>query len=714
MLSQKSVLARLLANENITVQQGNYETAYFDVKDRVLGLPLWKDMGKDVYDMLVGHEVAHALETPENFNEYKGSEGIPHSWLNIAEDVRIEKLILRRYPGLVGNFKRAYYTLMMVQDLFGIKDKDLSKLGFWDRLNIHAKARDLVEVPFAADELPWVARAKQTETYEEVVEFCRDVKEWLKQKQDEKQEGDGEGQDDGQNGEGQSITVGVITDNETPDGAEETDETPDVIIDMRENMESGVSEKSDSEENQSGQTSSNPEPESGDADAEAETEQTFGKNQKELLYGKDVIFVEGLTKAQTDAVTVPYQVIAEDRRKQTAAAKKSWAWSGNEKFPESKYVTFLSGTKRVVNLMVKEFEMRKAAYRSARARTATKGSLDVTKLHKYRYEDDLFKQVSYLADAKNHGMIMLIDYSGSMSNVLSDVIRQLLALVMFCKRVNIPFEVYAFTSLSSGEHWNDVSNTLKKVSPSVTRTEHDLGLLELFNTSMTKSDYEEAFKMMFWQSTNSSHSPFGRSAYEGLGSTPLNNSLMAMVHKIKAFRQKHRVQKMNLVTLTDGDSNPIRVYGGTDLSSTRPVYSRNYHVNVDGKILKLKTGYGRDGRKSTEALLRNIAEMDVKVINYFVASSKYDLNGEIGYIENVTPAQVKSAINRDGCYVIDNDQGYDRRFILMRNSALRGDVEELDVNGDMTTAKIAKAFNTASSSKKKSRIVTQKFAEMVA
>src|SRR6056300_665445 len=188
MFSQKSVLARLLANENITVQQGNFETAFFDVKTRVLGLPMWKDMGKDVFDMLVGHEVSHALFTPENFSEYM-SEGIPHSWLNIVEDVRIEKLILRKYPGLVGNFKRGYNQLMMGEaDLFGIKDTDLNTLCFMDRLNIHAKARDMVDVPFADDELPFVAQAKACETYEDVVQACRDIQAWLKQKAEDQQE----------------------------------------------------------------------------------------------------------------------------------------------------------------------------------------------------------------------------------------------------------------------------------------------------------------------------------------------------------------------------------------------------------------------------------------------------------------------------------------------------------------------------------------------
>lgn len=160
MFNRKSVLAKLLANENISVQQGSYETASFDVVDRVLRLPLWKEMNNDIYDLLVGHEIAHGLYTPTNFSCYEGSKDIPHTSLNIVEDIRIEKLVLRKYPGLVGNFKRGYREMMMGDgDIFGIKDKDLSEFGFMDRLNIKAKARDLIEVPFSDDEMPYVNKA---------------------------------------------------------------------------------------------------------------------------------------------------------------------------------------------------------------------------------------------------------------------------------------------------------------------------------------------------------------------------------------------------------------------------------------------------------------------------------------------------------------------------------------------------------------------------
>ena len=50
---QNKTIGNLLAKENITIQHGNYHTAWFDIKNRTLGLPTWADNGKDVYDLLI-------------------------------------------------------------------------------------------------------------------------------------------------------------------------------------------------------------------------------------------------------------------------------------------------------------------------------------------------------------------------------------------------------------------------------------------------------------------------------------------------------------------------------------------------------------------------------------------------------------------------------------------------------------------------------------
>ena len=69
-IQNKSQLAKLLATENIEVQENAVQTASFDVKDRILTIPIFKEeqKSKHVYDMLVGHEVSHALHTPSNLS----------------------------------------------------------------------------------------------------------------------------------------------------------------------------------------------------------------------------------------------------------------------------------------------------------------------------------------------------------------------------------------------------------------------------------------------------------------------------------------------------------------------------------------------------------------------------------------------------------------------------------------------------------------------
>jgi len=92
-LTSKDILAKLLATENVTVTHRNAKTASFNVRDRVLTLPMWDNMETCTYDHLVGHEVGHALYTPEDgWHEAVCSKGQAYkSFLNVVEDARIER-----------------------------------------------------------------------------------------------------------------------------------------------------------------------------------------------------------------------------------------------------------------------------------------------------------------------------------------------------------------------------------------------------------------------------------------------------------------------------------------------------------------------------------------------------------------------------------------------------------------------------------------------
>ena len=179
-LSAQEYLAKLLAKENLSVQHGNYQTASFDVENRVLRLPLWADKGKDVYDLLVGHEVGHALYTPADgwHDSTTQIPGCPRSYINVVEDIRIEKKIQAKYPGLVRCFKLGYKDLFD-KDFFGTKDRVIESYSLVDRINVKAKLRDLIEVPFSSKEQPLVDMAFKVNTWEDVIEACKALYEYM-------------------------------------------------------------------------------------------------------------------------------------------------------------------------------------------------------------------------------------------------------------------------------------------------------------------------------------------------------------------------------------------------------------------------------------------------------------------------------------------------------------------------------------------------------
>ena len=152
-IKDKSTLVKLLAEEDVTVTYQKAKTASFNPITRQVILPIWKDKSEAVMDMMSLHEVGHALYTEPTLIDKGIEKEVKHSFLNVLEDVRIEKMIQDKYLGSKKIFNTAYKELLS-KDFFGIKDKDISKLNLIDRINIHYK--HVPNVPFDNDELEWV------------------------------------------------------------------------------------------------------------------------------------------------------------------------------------------------------------------------------------------------------------------------------------------------------------------------------------------------------------------------------------------------------------------------------------------------------------------------------------------------------------------------------------------------------------------------------
>ena len=141
----KSQLAKLLATEDLVVEHKKVETACFNVHTRVLTLPMWEKASGSVYDMLVGHEVGHALYTPDR--DWIKKKKISPQIVNVVEDVRIEKLMKRRYAGISKTFYRGYSELAE-EDFFQIADENLDIMNLADKANLYFKIGSFVDINF--------------------------------------------------------------------------------------------------------------------------------------------------------------------------------------------------------------------------------------------------------------------------------------------------------------------------------------------------------------------------------------------------------------------------------------------------------------------------------------------------------------------------------------------------------------------------------------
>ncbi len=134
----KGNLARLLATENLIVEHKKVDTAQFNTHTRVLTLPMWNTASNFVYDMLVAHEVGHALFTPSVMWKKDEYENLPHGYVNIVEDARIEKLMKNKFAGLNRDFYKGYEELN-ASDFFELNDKNINDMKFIDKIYLYFK-----------------------------------------------------------------------------------------------------------------------------------------------------------------------------------------------------------------------------------------------------------------------------------------------------------------------------------------------------------------------------------------------------------------------------------------------------------------------------------------------------------------------------------------------------------------------------------------------
>ena len=775
--SNKDILAKLMATENITVLHKKVPTAYFDVKDRTLVCPMFKEMSPELYDLFMGHEVSHALNTPlEGWHEEVCEKGpLFKGYLNVIEDVRIEKKIKERYPGLRRSFYKGYDELAN-EDFFGIKEntnKELNEKNLIDKINIHFKIGHLARVRFSDDEKPYIKRCKNLETFEEVLELANELFERQKEKTNEKLESMtqweieelmddleiSEEEEISSPAESESIPIedDYPSDEQIPSNHsnDESDDFEEEFNEQEENSEDGENSDEENLEDGEGGGEENSEQKGGGKSKEekledelnkSETDEEFRSNEGSLLSdkgeGDEPKYYEIENKIQYDNFIIPWKEI-DKKVSDKGYYNKPLNRTNIEKFTKE----FVNKNKRIINYMVKEFEMKKAAAAYKRSQSAKTGELNMDRLHLYKLKDDIFNRIQVIPEGKNHGVVMVIDWSGSMSGSVKPTMEQAALLSMFCRRIQIPFRLFAFSDsyrsdkaldLLENENKNNTERNLdwneyidsrmygKKVEQENPWNLGSFNLLEIFNEKMSNTEFIRNMENWFeisnhvdWRNSYEDQQSYDRNWYLpgglNLGGTPLDASIVVLRDYLKDFKRNYGLDICSFIALTDGESHSP--------------FSHSDAYLVDRKINKVfKLTEGWRGR-NTHGLLKWLKETaDVKTIGFFLTTAVgrrwfYDAGSFTGQdIDSYNDDDIEKRKEFTKLATTFKDGAYDLAIMInQKKIEINYKKDDLDyvlggqtMETGVTKGKLKSALVKAGNHKMKQRVILNQFVDQMA
>lgn len=648
----KRLVAKLMSNEDISIQiVKGAPTAYFDVVNRVLSIPDWTGLTLDQYDFLLGHEVGHAKFTDASYIETivkKENKGLKSYW-NVVEDAYIERKMRGSYPGLKRIFYNAYESFTKngpilkatkdAVDVGGGRTIPIKDLSLIDRINCFYKIGAFCNVPIAPSERHWIEKIDKVTSTQEALKLAMELYQEEKERQRQMQnEADGDETAEGEGQKKQKIRVRKAKPGEQPKPGDRVmrlnaDDVEIIDDDGKEGDSEGKGDGDSDKESQNSQSSKDGEkgdagkepsdasgkPDDSDGeDSDTSTPPIGGRGTSDPTAITDDAFRQVLEELARNADAndnpdhillskLPDTAIAQRTVKvETVLKNAEHAYRG---LPEAEQKEFdravAAWEERFVpaaKYMAMEFDRRKTARAQERARIARTGRLDMSKLHKYRFADNLFQHAMTLPRGQSHGIVMLLDGSASMDNTISNVFEQLALFAEFAFYARIPFEAYMFSQKGF-----PAPPTLPLRTLNITTETY---LIQLVNTTTDRATFKRQMASILRMRTafaikrnrSASNIPhWSNLPYLGLANaTPLYQSMMLCERHIARMKRSLKLDKMLFVNLTDGDdcaplayqTNTVDANGRISLTDqstlnhqfiVRDVFTKQNHLVTNNK-----------------------------------------------------------------------------------------------------------------------------------
>lgn len=832
-------LARLLATENLFVQFRHAHTATMNVQTRVLTIPIFsRSLSKSTVTMLVGHEVGHALFSPcldaghfhDGLNKYgKAFKG----YINVVEDARIERLIQQKYPGLRKDFLSGYKELL-ADGFFG-PIFNLGGMYLIDRVNLYFKVGPhLGNFMFTEREMEIVNAIAKAATFDEVVALSRKmydidkarrIAERSNQPKPTKRASVPEDVESGiddiiediidslpslppvppeQNEElnrpapKDSMTMDDIERDEDMDGPE-----PDVKTDTSDPAEdrhsTTIPKNTDADEEADGEVTNDignsPVADIDiDEEMESETDNAFRDKEASLIDHTPGAIVEPkyyrIDALDYHDATISYKAILKSLQHPEQYSYRQLAiglrdagqtCSVEEYLAECKNqfrLKFVEKHNKHINHLVREFELKKNAWQQSRAQQANVGTLNMNRIWQYKFVDDVFNKVTNLPKGKNHGMLLLIDFSGSMNKVIQDVVEQAMVMAMFCRRVGISCRAYGFTStngthLQHARELEGITAGNKKFVGQILSyqvsghsTLNNIELFELVNERMSNKEFND---MLFWFCNKPSHQT--RNQYKGvfksykgkivalplsankafdwvnhasylihMGGTPLHEAIILSSQIMNEMNSgMTKIQNMNMMVLTDGEGGDLPLFNGEGNRSadykddTRyflsPFSGEAYRISDSETPFAGGSNYGNKHYNEFRQLINMVKDHNkCTAIGYYLMENDY-INRYTSHYEGFFS---KSRVDlqkeyTDNGYTSIDGLGFDEYFFLSDNlleqkdrtidkieATVRDEDDEDEEGAPIASQERANQFIDISKKNKANRHFLKKFIELIA
>jgi hypothetical protein len=318
-----------------------------------------------------------------------------------------------------------------------------------------------------------------------------------------------------------------------------------------------------------------------------------------------------------------------------------------------------------------------------------------------------------------------------MANVMFDTVKTLFNLIWFCKKVSIPFEVYAFTNewrrgeydYETGKYFaSDRTSHYEKKSGLIVIDE-TFSLMNILTSKVSTRELEHQMINIWRLSTcfgNTYNSLYTYPSRLNLSGTPLNEALICLHQILPKFQKENKLQKVQCIVLTDGEASQIPYHIEVKRGWEPGVRLGTHHINPDRAFLrdrKLGTTYkfGHGYHQFTDTLLKNLKDKfsSVNFIGIRVLPGR-DVSRFINMYHSCGDKQYPVILNdwkKLKSFTITNS-GYDAYF-GMSSSALSQDAD-FEVADDATKAQIKTAFVKSLKTKKLNKKVLGEFISLVA